>query len=214
MKFRENLDDVKILRKYTTLPVLLDILYRNKLTLLKPDSWSDRNDVKVMLHYQELYKPKLVLATCFSFGAESVYHWNAFSNGNAGCMIEINAKKFFEKLSSYQSLVCGKIKYLKINQISNNNFHVNDLPFLKRFPYECEDEIRLVTLVEKDMPYYEIDFPLSCISAIKLSPELPKSVVESVKCVLKEMIGSKIKINQSTLLENNKWMKNMSKIGK
>ena len=36
------------LRKYTTIPVLLDILARKRIALRDPKKWEDRNDWKIM----------------------------------------------------------------------------------------------------------------------------------------------------------------------
>jgi hypothetical protein len=40
------------LSRYTTLPVLLDLLKRRRLVLLDPKSWEDKNDSGVMLEYR------------------------------------------------------------------------------------------------------------------------------------------------------------------
>lgn len=40
------------LNRFTTLPVLLDLLQRQKLTLLDPKSWEDKNDSEIILEYK------------------------------------------------------------------------------------------------------------------------------------------------------------------
>ena len=54
------------LSRYTTLPVLLDMLKRRKLVLLKPDSWEDKNDSAIMAEYRRRRKAKNVFVLCFS----------------------------------------------------------------------------------------------------------------------------------------------------
>lgn len=207
-------DDIKFLRKYTTLPVLLDILYRKKLTFLKPNTWSDKNDVKVMEHYQKEMN-RTVLASCFSYGEESVYHWSTFANGPAGCMIEFKFKKFMDNLHEIPDVLYRKVNYLLIKKVKNGEYQIDDLPFLKRRPYTCEDEFRILLLTDKDVDSYGVNIDLSCISAIKISPSLPKIVAESVKNVIEKLIGDiNIKICQSTLLENSRWINYCSKIKK
>ena len=210
-----DIDEIKHLRKYTTLPILLDILTRKKITFLKPNSWQDKNDVKVMEHYQSLNKEKIVLASCFSYGPESVYHWNSFSDGPAGCMLEFKFNKLMERLQAYNNLLCGKVDYLWVDDVKNKKYNLNKLPFLKRYPYQCEDEFRMVLFADKDMDSYEVDIDFSCISSIKISPNLPKTVADSVKKILKNIVNSpNIKVCQSTLLENKKWIKYCSQITK
>ncbi len=68
-----------ILSRYTTLPVLLDMLERSCLTLLPPDSWDDRNDREVMLEYKRRRNSSCLLAVCFSQGEETIHHWSAFA---------------------------------------------------------------------------------------------------------------------------------------
>ena len=41
-------------RRYTTLPYLLDVLVKKRLTLLNPVKWEDKNDS----HFLSIYKAK------------------------------------------------------------------------------------------------------------------------------------------------------------
>jgi hypothetical protein len=54
------------LNRYTTLPVLLDLLKRQRLVLLDPKSWEDRNDAGVMREYKKRKKARRLFALCFS----------------------------------------------------------------------------------------------------------------------------------------------------
>ena len=49
---------MKSIRRYTTLPVLLDMIERQCLTLLPPDSWADRNDREVMEENRIIFESK------------------------------------------------------------------------------------------------------------------------------------------------------------
>lgn len=49
-----DFSNVHFLRKYTTIPVLMDILDRKRISLLDPKKWEDRNDWKIMDKYREL----------------------------------------------------------------------------------------------------------------------------------------------------------------
>ena len=49
---------MKSIRRYTTLPVLLDMIERQCLTLLPADPWADRNDREVMEEYRIIFESK------------------------------------------------------------------------------------------------------------------------------------------------------------
>lgn len=89
--------DKKIIRlkRFTTLPVLLDFLQRKKLVLLDPKLWDDRNDSEIILEYKKRKELKNLFAVCFTHGDETVHHWKTFSDGPSGCVIEFDAKKAF-----------------------------------------------------------------------------------------------------------------------
>ncbi len=47
-----NNQNISKLNRYTTLPVLLDLLQRKKLTLLNPEFWEEKNDSEIILEYK------------------------------------------------------------------------------------------------------------------------------------------------------------------
>ena len=216
MRFINNCDDVKYIKKYTTLPVLLDMLMRKQITLLKPDTWKDKNDVEVMKLYQT-YKNKEegtaegedaynILAACFTTGDESVYHWEAFSNSDSGCMIKFNFERLKKRLNSY-NLVCGKVKYVKLDKVNKTKCSIDEIPFRKRAQYKCEEEIRIIFFAKSDMKSYPVDFDLSCVAGIVLSPNMPEPIVKSVTKVLGDVVKNpKVYIHPSTLLSNKQWI--------
>ena len=71
----------KFLNRYTTLPILLDMLWRKQITLLSPQSWEDRNDAYYLDRYQAERKLAAVLTLCFSAKSETFHHWRVFSHG-------------------------------------------------------------------------------------------------------------------------------------
>lgn len=231
MRFINNCDDVKYIRRYTTLPVLLDMLMRNEIPLLKPDTWKDKNDVEVMKIYQmykndkkkkeekkkentkkeEMIEEKKddaynILAACFTTGRESVYHWEAFSESNSGCMIKFNFERLKERLNSY-NLVCGKVKYVKLNMVNKTKCSIDEIPFRKRAQYKCEEELRMIFFAKSDMSSYPVNFDMSCVAEIALSPNMPEPIADTVTEILKSIVNnSKVKIHQSTLLKNKQWI--------
>jgi hypothetical protein len=70
------------LRRYTTLPVLLDLLKEKRLTLVSPTSWADRNDSFYLEQYKNGRRAESVLALCLSEAGETFHHWRVFTQGS------------------------------------------------------------------------------------------------------------------------------------
>lgn len=86
--------------------------------------------------------------------------------------------------------------------------NIAELPFLKRHPYEHEDEFRLV-YESKTLPQQavDIDLPLNTIRRVTLSPWMNKKVSEAVKEVIKAIPGcERLSVYRSTLIGNDEWM--------
>ena len=58
----------KLLRRYTSLSALIQLLRSKEITLLSPSKWDDRNDAYFLSQYARQKNLKAVLAACFA-------HW-------------------------------------------------------------------------------------------------------------------------------------------
>jgi hypothetical protein len=195
----------KFLNRFTTLPVLLDMLSRRCITLLEPTTWEDKNDSYYLEKYKMQRKLKTLLACCFSAKHETFHHWKVFSNGSSGVCIEFNAEKLLNTIESINGIQFRMVSYrlLKYNQ----NPSLGAWPFLKRKAFEDEEEFRIIyedsvtAQITKALP---ID--LEWIQKITLSPWMPKAVAESV---IKVIHGIKdceaMTVNYSTLLQSEVW---------
>ena len=197
------------LSRYTTLPVLLDLLQRQALVLVPPNSWVDRNDREVMAEYKKRKKLSCLLAACFSQGDETIHHWTAFANGPAGCRIDFNPAGLLAAADSTPGCRWGVVQYRKIHSIPAGGVALDRMPFTKRWPYRCEEEFRILfesttpsdrLLSERQLP---IDLDQS-IRSITIHQAIPPSVFETIK----HLLGSKTakRISRSTLLENQIWI--------
>jgi hypothetical protein len=85
--------------------------------------------------------------------------------------------------------------------------NIDDLPFLKRYPYRDEKEFRLIyTDTNQVLDLKELDISIECIRRVTLSPWLHASLSESVKATLREIEGwNELEIYQSRLIEYEKW---------
>ena len=85
---------------------------------------------------------------------------------------------------------------------------ISELPFLKRQPYENEDEYRLI-YESKDIEQKTVDIPipLSAIRRITLSPWMNKTVSKSVRQLIRTIPGcDRLSVPRSTLIGNDDWM--------
>lgn len=202
------------LKRFTTLPVLLDLLQRQKLTLLDPKLWDDKNDSEIILEYKKRKKVKNLFAACFASGDETVHHWKTFANGPSGCVIEFETKKLFPILDAVEGLRHGKVHYKKLSEIEakDQQLKLDDIPFTKRWPYRCEEEYRIIVENNSKDTFFEIDIPLDTIRKITISQQMPAPIYDTIKSYLKELHGDPdSRISRSTLYENKRWINRFSR---
>lgn len=201
--------DSPILSRYTTLPVLLDILERRSMTLIPPETWADRNDREVMLDYKARQNLTCLLALCFSMGDETIHHWNAFASGSAGCRIDFHMQTLIGTIANKNGIRQGKVSYKKINTLRASDLSNKRRLFIKRWPYRIEQEYRTIfeSSDKADAGLKELPVPISMdsIRSITLNQETPESVFKSIKAQLG--VKSDKRISCSTLFENKTWIK-------
>jgi hypothetical protein len=196
------------LNRFTTLPILLDMLERKKLTLLNPKLWEDRNDSEIILDYKKRKGIENLFALCFSHDDETIHHWKTYSNGPSGCVIEFDAKKLLTILNKIPNLRHGKVDYKKINDVSaKKKIEIDAIPFTKRWPYRCEEEYRIIYETNEKMDFFEIDIPLNIIRKVTISQQMPEQIYTTIKGYLKGASKDPdSRISRSTLYENKIWI--------
>lgn len=197
----------KFLNRYTTLPVLIDMLWRRQIALLSPQSWEDRNDAYYLERYQQEKQLGSVLALCFSTKHETFHHWRVFSQGASGVCIEFRAETFLAGVRDKAELKHGLVEYARIDKLERRTPKVDRWPFLKRLPYADEAEYRVIcesaTVGELARP---LDFDIAAVQRITLSPWMPKSVADSVVALIKTIPGcADLYAHRSSLIENGRW---------
>jgi hypothetical protein len=82
-----------------------------------------------------------------------------------------------------------------------------DLPFLKRYAFESEDEFRMIYESKTaKVSKLDIAIPLSCIDRITLSPWIQTVLSSHLKRMLCSIEGcSGLQIVRSTLIGNEEW---------
>lgn len=197
----------KYLRRYTDLPALIYQLTERKLTLIDPRSWDDSNDSHYLALYREKKKLKSVLALCFTQADETYHHWRVFAPGSGGVCVRFIRADVLKALKKRSDLRTGSVRYLTLAAIRNETLKIQDLPFLKRYAFEHDEEFRVIYESNTArVSTLDIDIPLSSIDRITLSPWIHSALSPHVKQMLRSIKGcSGLDIVRSTLIGNEEW---------
>ena len=203
-----NSSSLKFLSRYTTLPFVLDILERKRIVLLPPDYWSDRNDSLVLQKYKQSMGLTCLLALCFTKGGDTIHHWNTFANGPAGCRIIFKAEPLLNAVTKVKGVRSGIVVYIKINELKRHSKVTNTWPFIKRWPYSCEDEYRIIyestTPRDCNKMKLEISIDLDCIDSIRINQSVPRKVFKSIKKFIQSKVD--VHVGPSYIQEHPTWL--------
>src|SRR5258708_3338095 len=196
-----------ILNRYTTIPILLDILYMKHLTLLSPETWEDRNDAYYLERYQQESKLRSVLAICFSLRRETFHHWRVFSSGSSGVCIEFDKERLLQCFADKKGFRYQAVDYHLIGELKKNRPQLKSWPFLKRAPFKDERKNRVIFESRTDEARSKsLPIHLQSISLITLSPWLPSTVGPAVTSAIRRIDDcAKIKVRPSSLINNADW---------
>jgi hypothetical protein len=197
----------KLLRRYTNLPALIYLLNERKITLLDPESWDDQNDSYFLTLYREKQSLKSVLALCFTETSETYHHWRVFADGGSGICIRFRRDQLLTAVRKQAGIRTGRVRYLTLGEIRKKKLKNDELPFLKRYPYEDEREFRVIYESKASkVPLLDIPIPLSCIDRVTLSPWMPSVMTRHLRNTIHAIDGCKnLKVVRSTLVSNEEW---------
>jgi hypothetical protein len=200
----------KTLHRFTNLAAAIHMLRARKITLLDPNTWDDKNDAYFMAEYKRQKGLATLLALCFADCDETYHHWRVFSHGSDGVRIDFEKRALLSAFAGDTHVIHGDMRYKLIKDLRTpRDFAVDDLPFLKRYPFRDEKEFRIIyadqtaTALTKDYP-----LDLLAIKRITLSPWIVRDLADSIIKTLHQIEGCKqIKIYRSTLIDNAEWKK-------
>jgi hypothetical protein len=203
------------LNRFTTLPVLLDMLKKGRLVFSNPKFWEDKNDTELLRIYRNRKRKNWLLALCFLEDHETIHHWKAYADGITGCCIEFDKAKLTKLLSSHKShgVRFGRVHYQKLNNADDGAIDdcLKMIPFTKRWPYRFEKEFRAIWEGGKDEHEIKIA-DITMITKITLSPTMPKRLFSTIKLLRNGLkIPKKTTINHSTIYNNPKWIRKFAK---
>ncbi len=194
------------LRRYTNLPSLFDILTNERITLLNPNTWDDKNDSYFIDQYKNKSKLKSVLGLCFAGRGETYHHWKVFSPGSGGICIIFKKEGFLKAIRKERGIKYRDVSYKKINDLKGDGFKVSDMPYIKRLPYKDEKEFRVIyESKDEDVNYKYIGINLNCIERVMLSPWVPEPLTEPLRKTIKQIGVTRIKVWRTTILSNDQW---------
>ena len=149
-----------------------------------------------------------MFALCFTEAPETYHHWKVFSPGNSGICIRFKKQELLNYVGRSKYVIHQEVIYKKIEDLKEDKPKIDDLPFLKRYPFRDEKEYRIIYKSNAEKQYFKcIKIDLSCISRIVLSPWLPKSLADTLKATIKSIDGCQdIRIYRTTLNENAAWI--------
>jgi hypothetical protein len=198
------------LNRFTTLPVLLDMLTKKRLTFSDPKFWDDENDTELLEIYRKKKNVNTLLALCFLEDYETIHHWKTFAGGINGCCIEFDKVMLTKLFSDHKSdsVKFGSVVYKKIE--CSEDGAIDDcedmIPFKKRWPYRFEKEFRAIWCGREDN-YAILNIDLAMITRITISQLMPNARFEKIKKNLSNVVAGKTEINQSTVYRNEeKWI--------
>jgi hypothetical protein len=196
------------LKRYTSLPQLLHLLATRTLTVLSPKTWDDQNDTYYIQRYRESLKLKALRVLCLTKAADTYHHWHVFAGGSAGVKIDFNPEVFTQWVKGIKDARLEEVEYLKLNEIREGELKQGQLPFVKRWAFRHEGEVRLIVPDRlSDAVAANIPFDVSMIQKITLSPWLTPSLVEVVEAAIQNFApDGKFVIRRTTLLANKSFM--------
>ena len=127
--------------------------------------------------------------------------------GSSGICVTFKRDELLAAVKKRPGIRARRVRYLKLDQIRDDPPRVRDLAFLKRYPFQKEDEFRLLYESRTDhRDSLDIPIPLSCIDRITLSPWLHKALSNEVKQILRGLPGCReLSVARSTLISNDEW---------
>lgn len=197
----------KLVHRYTSLASALHVLRTSTLTLLSPDSWEDQNDRAFLRVYRERTKWKSVLALCLTSASETHHHWSIFAPGTDGVRLVLDRSNLIASVENDPSISWKKVQYRKISDLGENGPKIEELPFLKRYPYRQEEEERLLfRSVESDHEPYSLKLNARVVREVVLSPRLHPKLSDVIIQTVRDASDQKVKVYRSSLLQNDRWI--------
>jgi len=204
------MSQIHIVRRYTDLSSLIDILVNKRITLLDPKSWDDKNDAYCMASYKEKNSLKSLLALCFTTSGETYHHWKVFAGSNNGVCILFKYTELRSILDKETGLSYQLVNYPKQKKIQDcYTENIIKLPFIKRYAFRDEKEFRIIRETESELQdSYSIQIPIYTIARVVINPWVHQNLVVSIRKMINLIPDcEKLEVSKSTLIDSQVWQK-------
>jgi hypothetical protein len=147
-----------------------------------------------------------VLALCFTQTTETYHHWRVFAHGSSGVRIRFKRAELLRATRGQPGLRSEPVIYKTFEEMRNEKAEIEELPFLKRYPFEDEREFRMIYGSKKRKSKLDIPIPMSCIDKITLSPWVDPDVFGEIKEMLKSIDGcGELDVVQTSIINSKTW---------
>ncbi|MEN5084012.1 hypothetical protein ABE438_16145 [Bosea sp. TWI1241] len=149
-----------------------------------------------------------VFAYCLAEGGETAHHWQVFADRGMGACLVFDKRRLVEAVSADPHIRHREVAYVNWRKLPDVISVQTSLPFIKRQVYRAEREYRLIAAppLEHAAATYELPIPLSCITSVYVSGEVPKAHFETFKNLVRTLRDcGKLPVRHSGLLQNRRW---------
>ena len=202
------MDNPKILRRYTPLPIVIDMLLNKQVTLVSYKSWVDQNDQRSLEIYQSALNWDFLGAMCLTEVGETFHHWSVFAGGSAGICIVFDKTRFRQMFEGYGHFQSNPVEYVQLDRLDAlDASDLHRLPFIKRWGFRDEREYRVIGYaLGKSLKSLSVELDPLAIDRIVISPFIHPSIADSVGTALRRLPDwGELKIEHSKLINNQKW---------
>ncbi|WP_294300982.1 DUF2971 domain-containing protein [uncultured Sphingomonas sp.] len=196
-----------ILRRYTNLPVLIDMLVREQITILGYNHWVDANDRRGLELYQDKLRFGFVGAMCLTMASETFHHWQIFAQGESGVCIVFDRGRLEAALRDREHFIAKPVDYVQLNAIGDiDPTDIHRLPFLKRYGFRDEREYRLLAFAAEQHSSMAVRLTPDLIQRVVFSPFTHPNIVASLKIALRSLpVWRGLSVGRSHLTANETW---------
>ena len=202
---------------YTSLSKLVSILEQDKLEFGDPAGWEDKNDAASVEAYRRTSGAERIRVLSLASGDEQIHLWFEYAHKEYGACIHFKTPALLAALKKEKRFICGPIRYTPRDKLSAQELKAHtpvEWPFIKRRPYENEQEYRVLWTGGPDETPPAI--PLAgLLDSITLAPGLPSPC----NTVLQKMLSAnyaekyRLKVQSSRLLNSPDWIRLFNRLG-
>jgi len=201
-----------LLKKYTQIRFLEDILTNNRLHLANPESWEDKNDVKLIEHYRSQMGIKDIRILCMNESADRYHFWKIYGQERQGVCLWFDKTIFIENECNnlnYPKTICETVQYKNKEDLQGAPPPLSSLPFLKRAQYRDEKEFRIVRTYDESIKENDdfFEFNPASLKQIFINDWLNGKELAAIKSIVKSFPEHKnIVVKQNKTLGFQEWL--------